>query len=90
MRLEKECLMDWVEQMAESLVYEIVEQMSGIVLRRSEPWERLSEGMEIDMITGHVSGDFQIEEHGGLRAGRGGGAGVRHGVFQHPLRPLHF
>lgn len=44
MRLEKECLMDWVEQMAESLVYEIVEQMSGIVLRRSEPWERLSEG----------------------------------------------
>ena len=63
MRLEKECLMDWVEQMAESLVYEIVEQMSGIVLRRSEPWERLSEGMEIDMITGHVSGDFQIELH---------------------------
>ena len=63
MRLEKEYLMDWVEQMAESLVYEIVEQMSGIVLRRSEPWERLSEGMEIDMITGHVSGDFQIELH---------------------------
>lgn len=63
MRLEKEYPMDWVEQMAESLVYEIVEQMSGIVLRRSEPWERLSEGMEIDMITGHVSGDFQIELH---------------------------
>ena len=63
MRLEKEYLMDWVEQMAESLVYEIVEQMSGIVLRRSEPWERLSEGMEIDMITGRVSGDFQIELH---------------------------
>ena len=61
--MEKEYPMDWVEQMAESLVYEIVEQMSGIVLRRSEPWERLSEGMEIDMITGHVSGDFQIELH---------------------------
>ena len=59
--MEKEYPMDWVEQMAESLVYEIVEQMSGIVLRRSEPWERLSEGMEIDMITGYVSGDFQIK-----------------------------
>ena len=35
MRLEKEYLMDWVEQMAESLVYEIVEQMSGIAAERA-------------------------------------------------------
>ena len=40
MRLEKEYPMDWVEQMAESLVYEIVEQMSGIVLRAVGAAER--------------------------------------------------
>ena len=55
------CVGDWVEQMAETLVCEIAEQMSGIQLRRSKAWTCEKPETRVDAICGHVSGDFQIE-----------------------------
>lgn len=51
----------WVNTMAETLVCEIIELMSGIKLQDNPSWIQEVKGRKLDAIHGFVDGDYQIE-----------------------------
>lgn len=51
----------WVVQMAEVLVREILELMSGIQLRHHSPWKNDTGEKRLEAIYGFVDGDYQIK-----------------------------
>ena len=56
--MEAVCDCDWVNQMAGTLVCEIIELMAGIQLQHHPAWEHTARERDIDAIYGFVEGDF--------------------------------
>ena len=59
--MEAVCDCDWVNQMAGTLVCEIIELMAGIQLQHHPAWEHTARERDIDAIYGFVEGDFPMK-----------------------------
>ena len=59
--MEALCDCNWVNQMAGTLVCEIIDLMAGIQLRNHPAWEEAAKERDIDAIYGFVEGDVPMK-----------------------------